>query len=53
MGPIGLLCIQRALTGGWISGLASGLGAAAADTLYGSIAAFGLSLVQNFLFDHR
>jgi threonine/homoserine/homoserine lactone efflux protein len=53
VGPIGLLCIQRALVGGWLSGLASGLGAAAADTVYGSIAAFGLTLVENFLLDHR
>src|SRR5258705_7848708 len=53
VGPIGLLCIQRALTGGWISGLASGLGAALADTFYGCVAAFGLSLVQDFLFGHR
>ena len=53
VGPIGLLCIQRSLVGGWMSGLASGLGAALADTLYGSIAAFGLTLVQDFLFGHR
>ncbi|HZT19726.1 MAG TPA: LysE family transporter [Dongiaceae bacterium] len=53
VGPIGLLCIQRALAGGWISGLISGLGAALADTIYGSIAAFGLTLVQDFLYDHR
>lgn len=53
VGPIGLLCIQRALTGGWISGLASGMGAALADTLYGCVAAFGLTLVQEFLFGHQ
>ena len=53
VGPVALLCIQRALTGGWMSGLASGLGAAAADTLYGSIAAFSLSLIENFLMAHR
>src|SRR5258706_5224098 len=53
VGPIGLLCIQRAIIGGWLSGLISGLGAAAADTLYGSIAAFGLTLIENFLLDHR
>jgi threonine/homoserine/homoserine lactone efflux protein len=52
VGPIGLLCIQRTLVGGWVSGLVSGLGAAAADTFYGSIAAFGLTLVQEFLLDH-
>ncbi len=53
VGPVALLCIQRALTGGWLSGSASGLGAAAADTFYGSIAAFSLSLIENFLMDHR
>jgi threonine/homoserine/homoserine lactone efflux protein len=53
VGPIGLLCIQRAIVGGWLSGLNSGLGAAAADTLYGSIAAFGLTLIEDFLLDHR
>ena len=53
VGPIGLLCIQRALAGGWISGLASGLGAALADTVYGAVAAFGLTLVQEVLLGHR
>jgi len=53
VGPIGLLCIQRALAGGWVSGLASGLGAAVADTFYGAIAAFGLTLVESFLIGHR
>ena len=53
VGPIALLCIQRGISGGWLSGLASGLGAAAADSLYGSIAAFSLTLVQTFLLDHR
>ena len=53
VGPVALLCIQRALSGGWLAGSASGLGAAAADTLYGSIAAFSLSLIENFLIDHR
>ena len=53
VGPVALLCIQRALSGGWLAGSASGLGAAAADTLYGSIAAFSLSLIENFLMDHR
>jgi threonine/homoserine/homoserine lactone efflux protein len=53
VGPIGLLCMQRALAGGWISGLASGLGAALADTVYGAVAAFGLTLVQDVLLGHR
>ena len=49
VGPIGLLCIQRSLTNGRLSGLASGLGAATADATYGSIAGFGLTYVSAFL----
>lgn len=41
VGPIGVLCIQRTLKKGFLSGIVSGLGAATADLLYGSLAAFG------------
>jgi threonine/homoserine/homoserine lactone efflux protein len=44
IGPIGLLCIRRTLTGGTIAGFACGLGAASADALYAAIAAFALTL---------
>jgi len=43
VGPIGLICIQRTLTQGARAGIASGLGAATADGIYGAIGAFGLS----------
>ena len=43
LGPIGLLCMRRTLAQGWVYGLLSGLGAASADALYGSLAAFGLA----------
>ena len=49
VGPIGVLCIRRSLAGGFRSGLASGLGAATADALYGTLAAAGLTLVADFL----
>lgn len=49
VGPIGVLCIKRTLTSGRLSGFISGLGAASADALYGSIAAFGLTFISNFL----
>jgi threonine/homoserine/homoserine lactone efflux protein len=49
VGPIGVLCIRRTLSGGWASGLLSGLGAATADAIYGSIAGFGLTFVSKFL----
>ena len=49
VGPIGVLCIRRTLTEGMGRGLVSGLGAATADALYGSIAAFGLTFISNVL----
>ena len=45
VGPIGLLCIQRTLDHGPRVGLATGLGAAVADALYGAIGAFGVTAV--------
>ena len=53
VGPIGLLCIQRTLNQGRLVGLASGLGAATADAIYGAIAAFGLSVIAGFLVDQQ
>jgi threonine/homoserine/homoserine lactone efflux protein len=49
VGPIGVLCIRRTLSAGRASGLVSGLGAATADTVYGCIAAFGLTLISSIL----
>jgi threonine/homoserine/homoserine lactone efflux protein len=47
VGPIGLLVIQRTLRHGGAVGLATGLGAAAADAAYGAVGAFGVSaLIQ-------
>ena len=53
VGPIGLLCIQRALARGRLSGLVSGFGAATADAVYGSIAGFGLAFVSTFLINQQ
>ncbi len=49
VGPIGVLCIRRSLQNGFRSGLASGLGAASADAVYGTIAAAGLTLAADLL----
>lgn len=49
VGPIGVLCIRRTLQNGFRSGLASGMGAASADAVYGTIAAAGLTLAADFL----
>jgi threonine/homoserine/homoserine lactone efflux protein len=53
VGPIGILCIRRTLQYGRLSGLFSGLGAATADTIYGLIAAFSVTLVSDFIFAQR
>jgi threonine/homoserine/homoserine lactone efflux protein len=49
VGPIGVLCIRRTLAVGRASGLISGLGAATADAIYGSIAGFGLTFISTIL----
>ena len=49
IGPIGLLCIRRTLVEGAVVGAVSGLGAATADGIYASVAAFGLTAVADFL----
>jgi threonine/homoserine/homoserine lactone efflux protein len=51
VGPIGLLTIQRTLAGGAALGFATGLGAAAADAVYGAVAGFGLAAVSRLLAD--
>ena len=53
VGPIGVLCIRRSLADGQAAGLATGLGAATADALYGCIAAFGLTAVSDYLVKQR
>ncbi len=49
VGPIGILCIRRSLTRGWLAGLATGLGAATADAVYGCLAGFGLAGITGML----
>ncbi len=49
LGPIGVLIIQKTIQKGRLYGFISGMGAAAADTLYATIAALGVSVVVNFI----
>lgn len=53
VGPINVLVIRRTLVHGRLAGLASGLGAAIADTVFGAIAALGISMLQAFLEQER
>jgi threonine/homoserine/homoserine lactone efflux protein len=49
IGPAGVMCIRRTLSKGHIGGIVVGLGAATADLIYGSIAAFGLTFVSDVI----
>jgi threonine/homoserine/homoserine lactone efflux protein len=53
VGPVNVFCVRQILTNGWRSGLLSGLGAAAVDTLYGSIAAFSITIVIRILMQEQ
>jgi threonine/homoserine/homoserine lactone efflux protein len=49
IGPIGIMCIRKTLAEGHSRGLIIGLGAATADSMYGIIAAFGLTFVSDVI----
>jgi len=49
VGPIGVLCIRRSMADGQQVGLATGLGAATADAVYGCVAGFGLTAISSLL----
>ena len=52
VGPMLVLCFRRTIAHGMLAGLASGMGIALADGLYGAVAAFGLTAVSGFLLQH-
>ncbi|MEX0300503.1 MAG: LysE family translocator, partial [Kordiimonas sp.] len=49
VGPINIICLRRALFGKASDGFLIGLGAAAGDTFYAILAAFGLKAVFSFI----
>ena len=53
VGPVNVLCISRTIANGRVAGIISGLGAATADTFYGAIAGFSITLIINFLVKER
>jgi threonine/homoserine/homoserine lactone efflux protein len=53
VGPVGMLCVRRTVFEGALRGLVSGLGAAAGDAFFGSIAAFGVTIVSDWLLRWR
>ncbi len=53
VGPVGVLCVRRALADGRYAAFIAGLGAAFADTFYGAVAGLGLTVVSSFLATHH
>ncbi|MDX9696685.1 MAG: LysE family translocator [Bacteroidales bacterium] len=53
LGPVGVLCIQRTLNKGRLSGFLSGMGAATVDAIFALIAAMGLTFIINFIEQQR
>jgi threonine/homoserine/homoserine lactone efflux protein len=49
IGPVGILCIRRTLEHGARSGLVIGVSAACCDMVYSIVAAFGITLVSDFI----
>ncbi len=53
VGPVGIMCVQRTLSRSVFAGLVAGSGAAVADTIFGAVAAFGLTFIAEFLLRHE
>lgn len=49
LGPIGVLCVQRTINKGRLSGFFSGMGAACADTVFATVAGLSLSFIMDFV----
>ncbi len=49
IGPLGIMCIRKTLAQGHTRGLIIGVGAATADSMFGTIAAFGLTFVSDLI----
>ncbi|MBC7953828.1 MAG: LysE family transporter [Rhodospirillaceae bacterium] len=52
IGPVGLMCIRKALAHGRSAAWVAGLGAALADTVFGAVVGLGLGAVSQFLQGH-
>jgi threonine/homoserine/homoserine lactone efflux protein len=53
VGPEAVLCIRRSITVGAVAGYMTGIGAALGDAVFGAVAAFGLSIVEQFVIERE
>jgi threonine/homoserine/homoserine lactone efflux protein len=49
VGPVGILCVNRTLSRGRVSGFVSGLGAVTGDGFYAAVAAYGIRVITSFM----
>lgn len=49
IGPVGVICIRKALADGRVAAFVAGLGAALADSLVGAVVALGVGAVSGFI----
>jgi len=53
IGPVGILCRRRTLTSGRLFGFLTGLSAAISDMVYSIVAAYGITLVADFITENQ
>lgn len=53
IGPVSILCIQRILNHGFITGVICGIGIAAADAVFGALAVFSVAEFTNLLIKNK
>lgn len=49
LGPLGVMCVQKTLSKGRISGIVTGFGASITDTIFATFAIVSLALIQDFV----
>ena len=53
VGPVGILCLRKAIFEGELAGISAGLGAAGADAFFAVLAAFGLTFISKWLLGYE
>lgn len=53
IGAVGVMCIKRSLSDGWLRAMAVGMGSAVVDAGFGTVAGLGLTFVSTFVTDHQ
>jgi threonine/homoserine/homoserine lactone efflux protein len=52
-GPVGAICLRTTLSQGAVYGLIAGLGSCLADSIYGTVAVFGLTIISKFIYKYQ